>query len=82
MPISEGTESMSAPACPVCSSPEVHLVWTTTITRRVVGSHSDNGKPVFIVDSEPTEESTEERVTCANGHSHPDRVGFDVEWAE
>jgi hypothetical protein len=73
---------MTAPACPVCSSTEVHLVWTTAVTRRIVSSRSDNGKPVFIVEANPLGESVEERVTCANGHSHPDRVGFDVEWAE
>jgi len=73
---------MSAPACPVCSSTEVRLVWTTETTRQVVGSRSSNGKPVFIVESNPIEESVEERVICANGHAHPERVGFDVEWAE
>ena len=73
---------MSAPACPVCSSTEVRLIWTTEVTRQVVGSRSDNGKPIFIVESNPIEESVEERITCANGHSHPERVGFDVEWAE
>ena len=73
---------MSAPGCPVCSSTDVRLVWTTVTTRRIAGSRSSNGKPVFVVESEPIEESVEERVTCVNGHSHPDRVGFDVEWAE
>jgi hypothetical protein len=73
---------MPAPACPVCSSTDVRLVWTTEVTRRVVGSRSNNGKPVFIVESSPIEESTGERVACANGHAHPDRVRFDVEWAE
>jgi hypothetical protein len=46
-----------------------------------VGSRSNDGKPVFVVESDPIEESVEEQVTCSNGHSHPDRVGFDVEWA-
>ncbi|MEA2024978.1 MAG: hypothetical protein U9N79_11930 [Actinomycetota bacterium] len=73
---------MTAPACPVCSSTDVRLVWTTEVTRRIVGSRSKDGTPVFIVESDPIEESVEERVICANGHSHPDRVGFDVEWAE
>jgi len=73
---------MSAPACPVCSSTEVHLVSTAEVARRIVGSRSNNGKPVFIVEADPIEDSTEERVTCANGHSHPARVGFDVEWVQ
>ena len=73
---------MSAPACPVCSTTDVRLVRTTEVARRIVGSRSNDGKPVFIVESDPIEESVEERVTCANGHSHPARVGFDVEWAE
>jgi hypothetical protein len=65
----------------VCSSTDVRLVWTTEVTRRVVGSRSGDGKPVFVVEPDPIEESLEERVSCVNGHSHPDRVGFDVEWS-
>jgi hypothetical protein len=72
---------VSVPACPVCSSTDVRLVWTTEVTRRVVGSRSGDGKPVFVVEPDPIEESLEERVSCVNGHSHPDRVGFDVEWS-
>ncbi len=72
---------MSVPACPVCSSTDVRLVSTTKVSRRVVGSRSADGKPIFVVESDPIEESVEERVACVNGHSHPDRVGFDVEWS-
>ncbi len=72
---------MSVTACPVCSSVDVRLIWTTEVVRRVVGSRSGDGKPVFVVESDPIEESVEERVACVNGHSHPDRVGFDIEWS-
>jgi len=72
---------MSVTACPVCSSVDVRLIWTTEVIRRVVGSRSGDGKPVFVVESDPIEESVEERVACVNGHSHPDRVGFDIEWS-
>ena len=71
---------MPAPACPVCSTTDVRLVRTIEVSHGVVGSRSTDGKPVFIVASDPIEETAVERVTCANGHSHPDRVGFDVEW--
>jgi len=23
-----------------------------------------------------------QRVECVNGHAHPDRIGFDLEWSE
>ncbi len=72
---------MPVPACPVCSSTDVRLVWTTEVSRRIVGFRSNDGKPVFVVESDPIEESVEERVTCVNGHSHPDHIGFDVEWS-
>jgi len=36
---------------------------------------------VFVVETLPFEETTTEVVMCVNGHAHPARVGFDVEWA-
>jgi len=72
---------MAAPACPVCGSPDIRMVHTEETIRRVTGSKSGDGKPMFVVETEPFESSTTEIITCVNGHAHPARVGFDIEWS-
>jgi hypothetical protein len=72
---------MAALECPVCGTSDIRFVRTRTETHRVTGSASGDGGPVFVVAAEAFEEVTSDVVTCVNGHAHPARVGFDVEWS-
>ncbi len=72
---------MAAPACPVCGSTDIRMVRTEESIRRVTGSKPGDGKPAFVIETDPFESSTKEIVTCVNGHAHPERVGFDIEWS-
>jgi hypothetical protein len=67
-------------ACPVCGSSDIRMIRTEEQIRRVTGSASGDGKPMFIIETAPFEETTTEVVSCVNGHAHPARVGFDIEW--
>jgi len=67
-------------ACPVCGSSDIRMVRTEEQIRRVTGSASGSGKPTFMVAAAPFEEMTTEVVMCVNGHAHPARVGFEIEW--
>ena len=67
-------------ACPVCGSSDIRMVRTEEQIRRVTGSASGDGRPTFIVETAPFEEVTTDVVICVNGHAHPVRVGFDIEW--
>jgi hypothetical protein len=68
-------------ACPVCGTDDIRYVKTTTETHRLTGSAPGDGKPVFVVEQEPFEVESNAIVTCVNGHAHPARVGFEIEWA-
>jgi len=72
---------MAVIECPVCGTSDIRFIRTMTETRHVTGSASGDGKPVFVVEVDPFDEATTEVVTCVNGHAHPARVGFEVEWA-
>jgi hypothetical protein len=72
---------MAALECPVCGTSDIRFVRTRTETHRVTGSTSGDGRPVFAVETGAFEEETNDVVTCVNGHAHPARVGFEVEWA-
>jgi len=68
-------------ACPVCGTGDIRYVKTTIETHRVTGTGSGEGKPVFVIEKEPFEVEPTAIVTCVNGHAHPARVGFEIEWA-
>ncbi len=77
---------MEITGCPACGTKEIRLVRCLSVTevRAVVAFRSGDERPVFVVDPEVAEEErdlVEEVVVCVNGHAHPDRVGFDLEWA-
>jgi hypothetical protein len=47
----------------------------------LVSWRSGDEKPIFVASKEPLSDEVSGRVVCVNGHAHPDRVGFDLEWA-
>ena len=72
-------------ACPACGANDIRLVrrFNDIETFRVVRSVSGDGKPTFVADPatiDETRENVEDRVECVNGHAHPARVGFTLEW--
>ena len=72
---------MAALECPVCGSPDIRFVRTVETVHHVTGSGAGDGKPKFTVEKDPFETNTTDVVTCVNGHAHPARVGFEVEWS-
>ena len=72
-------------ACPVCGANDIRLVRRSenVETFRVVRSASGDGMPTFVADPaviDETRDRIEDRVECVNGHAHPARVGFTLEW--
>jgi hypothetical protein len=47
----------------------------------LVSWRSGDEKPIFVASKESMSDEVSGRVVCVNGHAHPDRVGFDLEWA-
>jgi hypothetical protein len=43
---------------------------------------SGDDRPVFVAEPDIIGSTSNGRIVCVNGHAHPDRVGFDLEWAE
>ena len=74
-------------ACPACGSTDIRLVREVRCTEvhRLAGWRSGDERPVFVAAADPAGRDCEvvaQRVECVNGHAHPDRIGFDLEWAE
>ena len=72
---------MEVSACPACGTDDIRYERTDVITYPLVSWRSGDGKPVFVASKESAGIETTGRVVCVNGHAHPDRVGFDLEWA-
>ena len=73
---------MEISACPVCGSKDIRYERTTVDRYRLDSWRSADDRPVFVVEPEILESNTADRVVCVNGHAHPDRIGFDLEWAQ
>jgi len=73
---------MEISACPACETTDVRYEQTTVDQFKLDSWRSGEDRPVFV--SEPTaiETAIAGRIVCVNGHAHPDRVGFDLEWSE
>ncbi len=74
-------------ACPACGSTDIRLVRDVRCTEvyPLTGWRAGAKRPVFVAADEPTERDCEvlgQRVECVNGHAHPDRIGFDLEWSQ
>jgi len=74
-------------ACPACGSTDIRLVREVRCTEvhPLTGWRAGEQRPVFVARSEASDRDCEvvtQRVECVNGHAHPDRIGFDLEWSE
>jgi hypothetical protein len=72
---------MEVSACPACGIDDIRFERTEVITYPLVSWRSGDEKPIFVASKESMRTETSERIVCVNGHAHPDRVGFDLEWA-
>lgn len=72
---------MEISACPACGSTDVRYERTTVDQFQLDSWRSGDERPVFVSETEALESQVSDRVVCVNGHAHPDRVGFDLEWA-
>lgn len=72
---------MEISACPACGVDDIRLERTEVSSYKVVSWRAGDSRPVFVADSDPIESESKSRVVCVNGHAHPDRVGFDLEWS-
>lgn len=73
---------MDISACPACGATDIRLEVTETVSHRIVGWRSADNRPVFVASEDVIESASSQRVVCVNGHAHPERVGFDLEWAQ
>ncbi|VAW03881.1 hypothetical protein MNBD_ACTINO01-169 [hydrothermal vent metagenome] len=72
---------MEVSACPACGTDDIRLEVTEVTSHKIVNWRSADDRPVFVAGKDVIESETSQRVVCVNGHAHPDRIGFDLEWA-
>ncbi len=73
---------MEISACPACGTDDIRLEVIRTDSHPLTSWRAAEGRPVFIASRKVMESAEQMRVVCVNGHAHPDRVGFDLEWSE
>lgn len=73
---------MEISSCPACGSTDIRYERTTVDQFKLDSWRSAEDRPVFVSEPEIFESNVTDRVVCVNGHAHPDRVGFDLEWSE
>ncbi len=73
---------MEISACPVCGSTDIRYERTTVDQFKLDSWRSGEERPVFVSQPEIFGSVEGDRVVCANGHAHPDRIGFDLEWSD
>ena len=71
---------MEVSACPACGTDDIRLEVTEVTSHKIVSWRSGDDRPVFVAGKDSIDSETTQRVVCVNGHAHPDRVGFDLEW--
>jgi hypothetical protein len=59
---------------------DIRFETTEVVSHKVVSWRSGEDRPVFVAAKDVIESQSTKRVVCVNGHAHPDRVGFDLEW--
>ncbi|MCL1593299.1 MAG: hypothetical protein M3132_02970 [Actinomycetia bacterium] len=72
---------MEISACPACGTDDIRLETTDIATHKIVSWRAGDTRPVFVASKDAIETTSTSRVVCVNDHAHPDRVGFDLEWA-
>ncbi|MEN8041654.1 MAG: hypothetical protein ABFR95_09145 [Actinomycetota bacterium] len=73
---------MEISACPACGTDDIRLEVARKNAHPLTSWRSDDGKPVFVASTDVIESSEHRRIVCVNGHAHPDRIPFEVEWSE
>ena len=71
---------MDISACPACGTMDIRLETTDVTSHQIVSWRSGEDRPIFVASEDVIESNSAKRVVCVNGHAHPDRVGFDLEW--
>ena len=71
---------MEISACPACESKDIRFERTEVTTYPLESWRSGEERPVFVAFKESSGSEVSERIVCVNGHAHPDRIGFDLEW--
>jgi len=71
---------MEVSACPACGTDDIRLEVTEVTAHKIVAWRSADDRPVFVAGKDVIESETTQRIVCVNGHAHPDRIGFDLEW--
>lgn len=73
---------MEISSCPACGATDIRYERTTVDQFELDSWRSGHERPVFVARTQAMNAETTDRIVCVNGHAHPDRVGFDLEWAE
>jgi hypothetical protein len=73
---------METSACPVCGTTDDRYEKTTVDHFKLDSRQSGEERPVFVSETDIFESVVTNRIVCVNGDAHPDRVGFDLEWAD
>ncbi len=73
---------MEVSACPACGTTDIRYERTTVDQFKLDSWRSGDERPVFVSETAILNSDATGRIVCVNGHAHPDRVGFDLEWAE
>jgi hypothetical protein len=73
---------MEISACPACGTTDIRYERTTVDGFKLDSWRSGDERPIFVANADLLESASTSRVVCVNGHAHPDRVGFDLEWTE
>lgn len=73
---------MEISACPACGTTDIRYERTTVDGFKLDSWRSGDERPIFVANPDLLESASTGRVACVNGHAHPDKVGFDLEWSE
>jgi hypothetical protein len=73
---------MEISACPACGTTDIRYERTTLDKFKLDSWRSGDLRPVFVAEPEAFAAEVTGRIICVNGHAHPDRVGFDLEWSD
>ncbi len=73
---------MEISACPACGATDIRYERTTIDEFRIDSWRSADDRPIFVANPDLLEATSTGRVVCVNGHAHPLKVGFDLEWSE
>jgi hypothetical protein len=76
-----GESNMEVSACPECGTDDIRYERTEVTAFPLVSWRSGDDRPIFVASEESRGTDITRRIVCANGHTDPDRVGFDLEWA-